>query len=87
MITSITYDDGRRRHMPTIGLWTKPMPPAWRCGFREDYRGQGEELEAWMKANMSHEYECIFRFNSGDPCYFITIQHEEDLTAFRLRWA
>lgn len=88
MITNLAYYDGKPVYSETIKRYLgEEMPPCWRCNFREDYRGQGEELEAWLGDNMTGTYECTFRFNSGDPCYFITIHSEDDLTAFRLRWA
>lgn len=87
MIFGLRYDEGEPHFMVAIGKWTEGRRPSWRCNFREDYRGQGEELEAWLRDNMSDTYECLFRFNSGDPCYFIHIYGEDDLTAFRLRWS
>ena len=55
----------------------------WHCW---GYEGEGDNIEQWMKDNMTGEYECDFRFNSGDPMHTIHIKSAEDATLFKLRW-
>ena len=55
----------------------------WHCWA---YEGDDENISKWMKENMNGEYECDFRFNSGDPMHTIFIKDDEDATLFKLRW-
>ena len=55
----------------------------WHCWGYED---KGDNIEQWMKDNMTGEYECDFRFNSGDTMHTIHIKSAEDATLFKLRW-
>jgi hypothetical protein len=55
----------------------------WHCwGYEHD----GDNIAQWMKENMKGEYECDFRFNSGDPMHTIHIREAADATLFKLRW-
>ena len=45
-----------------------------------------EEFEEWMSTCMKGNYECIHRFNSGDPMFTIHIDEDEDAMLFKLRW-
>ena len=42
------------------------------------------EFEKWMYTNMNGKYECVYRFNSGDPMFTVTIY--DDTTLFKLTW-
>ena len=55
----------------------------WHCWV---YPGHDRDVAAWMKDNMIGDYECDFKFNSGDPMYLIIIRKEEDATLFKLTW-
>lgn len=78
MIHNWRYDDGKwdARHL------TKP---SWRCTAHI----KNPSIEDWFESqhvNRYKDYEIDFRFNSGDPCYYISIYKEELATAFLLRW-
>lgn len=83
------FDDGWR-YVPEI-LRTVPGKDrefeewlvGWHCWGYED---EGDNIEQWMKDNMTGSYECDFRFNSGDPMHTIHIRSDEDATLFKLRW-
>jgi hypothetical protein len=55
----------------------------WHCWVYEE---SDENISKWMKENMKGEYECDFRFNSGNPMHTVLIKDNEDATAFKLRW-
>lgn len=55
----------------------------WHCWV---YPCRDRDVAAWMKDNMIGDYECDFKFNSGDPMYLIIIRKEEDATLFKLTW-
>jgi hypothetical protein len=60
--------------------------PSWRCQL---YIKKSFELENWFSdqgAKLLDDYDADFRFNSGDPCYYISIYDEKLATAFLLRW-
>lgn len=40
----------------------------------------------WMRRSMKGKYECNYRFNSGDPSFFVHITDAEDANFFRLTW-
>lgn len=61
----------------------RPEIKGWHCMF---YEYNQTNIEDWMETNMKGEYDCIYRFNSGDPAYFITIKESEDATLFKLTW-
>ena len=54
----------------------------WRFTATGDY-----DLTTWMGRNMVGKYECIYRYNSGNPMYVIVIDDESDAIMFKLRWA
>ena len=54
----------------------------WHCWVYSD----DDEFEKWMKANMKGEYDCTWRFNSGDPMMTVLIRDDEDATLFKLMW-
>lgn len=59
---------------------------SWRCQL---YIKRGDELYEWFDSNnavLLKDYEADYRFNSGSPCYFISIYNEQLATAFLLRW-
>jgi len=55
----------------------------WHCWVypKDDYA-----FEEWMDKNMLGKFECIHRFNSGDPMYTVQICNDEDATLFKLTW-
>ncbi len=55
----------------------------WHCWA---YSDDDHEFEQWMKDNMTGEYDCTRRFNSGDPMTTIIIRKDEDATLFKLMW-
>ena len=55
----------------------------WHCWA---YPSNRQNFEDWMKQNMIKEYDCTFRFNSGDPMFTLTITDAEDAALFKLRW-
>jgi len=55
----------------------------WSCWV---YPEDNLDLEKWMKENMTGDFDCTFRFNSGDPMYTVFIKSDQDATAFKLRW-
>lgn len=42
-------------------------------------------LKEWLDNNIK-DYECIFRYNSGDPLYLLSIKDNSDLLVFKMRW-
>jgi len=83
------YDEGWR-DIPHI--LRKPGGPerefdeemkGWHCMV---YVGTDHDFEGWMESNMTGEYDCTYRFNSGDPCYFVSIKDDIDATKFKLKW-
>lgn len=60
---------------------------AWRCTLYSMHIHL--DVEQWFLeqgAKTEVDYEFDFRYNSGNPAYFITIYKEELATAFLLRW-
>jgi hypothetical protein len=55
----------------------------WHCWC---YPDDDDNIEEWMKENMTGYYECDWRFNSGDAMYTVLIKENEDATLFKLRW-
>jgi hypothetical protein len=55
----------------------------WHCWAYPDDNG---DFAKWMEQNMKGNYDCDFRFNSGDPMFTITIKDPEDATLFKLTW-
>ena len=43
-------------------------------------------IEKWMEENMTGEFDCIFRFNSGDPMNIIYIKEQRDAEFFALNF-
>lgn len=90
------YEDGwsaipyilQDKNVPADTRPTKEFDPAdigWRCWiYTHDYANV--DIDTWMKKNMTGEYECIHRFNSGNPMHTIFITSDEDATLFKLTW-
>lgn len=55
----------------------------WHCWF---YEADDIDISKWMSENMTGEYDCSFRFNSGDPMHTILIKSDMDATLFKLTW-
>jgi hypothetical protein len=55
----------------------------WHCWV---YPSSDIDFENWMEMNMKGEYDCTFRFNSGNPMYTVLITDDEDATLFKLTW-
>lgn len=55
----------------------------WSCWV---YPADDLDLDKWMEENMTGDFDCTFRFNSGDPMYTVFIKSDQDATAFKLRW-
>ena len=55
----------------------------WHCWV---YPSNDMDIEKWMEENMIGEYDCTFRFNSGNPMYTVFITNNEDATLFKLTW-
>jgi len=55
----------------------------WHCWV---YPSNDIDFENWMKENMKGEYDCTFRFNSGNPMFTVLITDDEDATLFKLTW-
>lgn len=55
----------------------------WHCWV---YSDDDNAFADWMKANMTGEYDCTWRFNSGNPMMTVTIRNDEDATMFKLTW-
>lgn len=78
------------------GVWREepnPIKPGWHCFAYPTYvmpedRRENQEfnLETWMSENMTGEYECIMRFNSGDPMHTIFIKESRDAEFFALNF-
>lgn len=83
-ISGWRYDDGKPVYSATIKQHIgEAMPPSWRCTFRDG------DISEWIEDQGFREdedYELNFRFNSGDPRYFLAIYNEELAAAFALRW-
>lgn len=86
------YDNGMRE-LPEI-LKPKNSAVTLTSYFSEEYKGwhcwfyttEDLNIEEWMEENMSGEYECDFRFNSGNPMHTIFIKSDEDASLFKLKW-
>lgn len=84
MIKNWHYDDGKPIYSETIKQYLgKEMPPSWRCTFRDGDISEWVENQGYVE---DVDYDLIFRFNSGDPRYFLTIFNEQLAAAFALRW-
>jgi len=55
----------------------------WHCSF---YEADDDDILKWMEENMTGEYECRLRFNSGNPMFSIHICDNQDATLFKLTW-
>ena len=55
----------------------------WSCWV---YTNDPKAFEAWMEANMTGPYDCILRFNSGDPMHTVTVCADQDAVLFKLTW-
>lgn len=55
----------------------------WHCWV---YPSNDVDFEGWMKQNMKGDYDCTFRFNSGNPMFTVLITDDEDATLFKLTW-
>lgn len=71
-----TIDDGAEIefHKDLVG---------WHCWV---YAADNDEFSKWMQDNMIGEYECDFRFNSGDPMHTVFIREDQDATLFKIKW-
>lgn len=81
MIYNWRYDEGG-------SYCEQAVRPAWHCLI---YTGMSLnlDLEQWFLdqgAKDGVDYEFDYRYNSGNPAYFISIYKEELATAFVLRW-
>lgn len=56
---------------------------SWRCTFRDGDVAKWFEDQGFIE---EVDYDLNFRFNSGDPRYFLVIYNEELAAAFALRW-
>lgn len=79
--TELRYDDGAPHFMTALNEWTEQRRPSWKCC----YYGKSD-LPTWFEENIQGEYDNDFRFNSGDPAYFITIYNKDDAALFKLTW-
>jgi hypothetical protein len=61
----------------------RPETIGWSCWV---YVRDNDTLVDWLKESMTGEYDCTFRFNSGDPMYTLRITSPEDATLFKLSW-
>lgn len=55
----------------------------WYC---QVYTSEVDQFQTWMKNNMKGQYSSDFRYNSGDPSFFVHIRLPEDATLFKLTW-
>jgi len=85
------YDDGWH-NTPAVFRINDPSVPekefreelvGWHCWV---YPTDDQDFEEWMKQNMKGEYDCTFRFNSGNPMYTVMIKDDQDATLFKLTW-
>ncbi len=85
------YEDGWR-DVPHVFRKKDPSLPerefseeivGWHCWV---YAADDLEFHTWMEENMKYEYDCTFRFNSGDPMHTVFIKDDEDATMFKLKW-
>jgi len=77
------YHDGVTRAGGTDKYPFVP-PKGWSCWAYASH--VKEEFEQWVENNIEGEYECVFRYNSGDPMFTVRIVEDEDATLFKLRW-
>ncbi len=67
-----------------IHHWTEhPFQQCWSCWV---YPSNNKEFLEWMENNMTGEYNCISRFNNGDPMLTVDIRSSEDALKFKLKW-
>lgn len=83
MIQNWHYDSGDPYYMAAIGKWSNSRLPSWRGQIYE--LSAGKLVTEWIEKN-STTAEIDYRFNSGRPCYFVTIYNEEEATAFYMTW-
>lgn len=61
----------------------RPETIGWHCWV---YVNDNDTLLEWLEESMTGEYDCTFRFNSGDPMYTLHITSPQDATLFKLSW-
>ncbi len=54
----------------------------WRCFIFQKHGST--PIDDWLEHYMTGEYECEFKFNSGDPAYITFIAEEKDAMLFML---
>ncbi len=81
------YDDGSTSVFDRKSKSFKPSfsqaNVGWRCWA---YTDDNTEFKSWMDNNMTGDFECTPRYNSGDPMNTVHISEEEDATMFKLKW-
>jgi len=85
IVTNWRYSDGYHRYY-LLGKMIEEFSEAavgWECWV---YPEDNLDLNKWMEENMIGDFECDFRFNSGDPMYTVFIKSDQDATAFKLKW-
>lgn len=83
-ISGWQYDDGKPVYSDTIKQYIgEKRLPSWRCTFRDSTISKWIEEQDFQE---DRDFELVYRFNSGDPRYFLAIYNEELATAFALRW-
>ena len=55
-------------------------------GYRCWVYGGDKSFERWVRDNMTGNYECDFRFNSGNVMHTVWIHQEKDAMLFLLKW-
>jgi hypothetical protein len=78
-VLAVLQDENK---IPTSGTYFDKDVVGWHCHVYTD----DDEFEKWMKENMKGEYDCTFRFNSGNPILAIHIKDDEDASLFKLKW-
>jgi len=63
--------------------WTNPIVNGgWSCWV---YPENDKEFVSWMTENCPSS-EVIYRYNSGDPMYTVSITEPDEATMFALQW-
>lgn len=81
MIRNWHYDSGEPYY-----AWSDPRQPCWRGQIYLKDFDVGKTFQNWLSNNLK-QYDIDFRFNSGDPCYFIKIYDEHEALTFWMTWS
>lgn len=85
MISNWHYDAGEPYYVDALDKWTDGCRPCWWGIIYKKDIPEDNGVVDWLANNLK-QYDIDFRFNRGNPCYFIKIYDEQEALTFWMVW-